>query len=113
MKTSQKLAVRASELRQRLNELAGIEALDDSQRGELDTLTAEYATVELRYRAALTGESDALETATAEPPADGEVRERLELMGRARVGRYAAAALVAGPWTASRPKQARRSAAPE
>ena len=93
MKTSQKLAVRASEIRARLNELAGVETLDDSQRGELDTLTGEYATVEARYRAALTGESDALETATVEPPADGEARERRELVTRARVGRFAAAAL--------------------
>ena len=92
MRQSQTLAIRASEARARLNELAGIETLDDAQRGELDTLTAEYRDVEARYRAALTAESAELETREA-PAADPETRERRELMGRATVGRWITAAL--------------------
>ena len=59
MRQSQTLAIKASEVRARLNELAGIETLDDAQRTELDTLTGEYRDVEARYRAALTAESGA------------------------------------------------------
>ena len=95
MRDSQRFTIRASEVRARLNELAGVETLDDGQRGELDTLTREFQDVEAKLRAALTVEA-AAETAaetTAGAPVDGEARERRELMGRARVGRFAAAAL--------------------
>ena len=93
MKQSQTLAIRASEVRARLNELAGVETLDDAQRTELDTLTGEYRDVEARYRAALTAESAELETREAGPPADPETREARELLGRAQVGRWVTAAL--------------------
>ena len=93
MKQSQTLAIRASEARARLNELAGIETLDDAQRGELDTLTGEYRDVEARYRAALTAESGELETREAGEPADPETREARELLGKAQVGRWVTAAL--------------------
>ena len=86
MRQSQTLAIRASEVRARLNELAGIETLDDAQRGELDTLTGEYATVEARYRAALTAESGELETREA-PAADPETREARELLGVCAAGK--------------------------
>ena len=92
MKQSQTLAIKASEVRARLNELAGVETFDDAQRTELDTLTGEYRDVEARYRAALTGESDALETREA-PAADPETREARALLGRAQIGRWVTAAL--------------------
>ena len=37
----QKLAIRLSEIRSKLNELSGVDELTDEQRGELDSLTAE------------------------------------------------------------------------
>ena len=92
MRQSQTLAIRASEIRAKLNELAGVETLDDAQRGELDTLTGEYRDTEARYRAALTAESGELETREA-PAADPETREARELLGRATVGRWISAAL--------------------
>ena len=92
MKQSQTLAIRASEARARLNELAGVETLDDAQRTELDTLTGEYRDVEARYRAALTAESGELETRES-PAADPETREARELLGKAQVGRWVTAAL--------------------
>ena len=93
MRQSQTLAVRASEVRARLNELAGVETLDDAQRGELDTLTGEYRDVEARYRAALTAESAELETREAGEPADPETREARELLGKAQLRRWITAAL--------------------
>ena len=93
MRQSQTLAIKASEVRARLNELAGIETLDDAQRGELDTLTGEYRDVESRYRAALTAESAELETREAGEPADPETREARELLGKAQLRRWITAAL--------------------
>ena len=94
MRTSQRLELRASEIRQRLNEITGLEgeSLTAEIREESDRLVAEFRDTETRRRAALVSESSEAET-TAGAPVDGEARERRELMGRARVGRFAAAAL--------------------
>ena len=93
MRTSQRLELRASEIRQRLNEISGLEGegLTDEIRAESDRLVGEFRDVETRRRAALVSESSETETTVA--PVDGEARERRELMSRARVGRFAAAAL--------------------
>ena len=93
MRVSQRLELRASEIRQRLNAISGLEgeALTAEIREESDRLGAEFADVETRRRAALIAESSETETTAA--PVDAETRERLELRGRARVGRFAAAAL--------------------
>ena len=53
MTDAQKLALRASEIRTRLAELAGIEEITDEQRAEIGTLRVEYATVETRAQAAI------------------------------------------------------------
>ena len=87
MTEAQRLTIRASEVRQRLNELAGVDELTDDQRGEVDTLTTEYRDVETRLRAAVVAEG------TPAPVEDAEHREREELRGRASVGRYLGAAL--------------------
>ena len=89
MKLSQTLELRASAIRQRLNEVAGLEGddLTDEIRAESDELTREYADVETRRRAAIVGESEEIETATATEP-DAEQRERIELRGRATLGGY-------------------------
>ena len=94
MTKSQKWTVRSSELREKLNGLAGLDTLTDEQRAEVDTLTTEYRDVECRLRAALVAE--AAETAAqgaqdgAAGAPDGETRERTELRSRARVGRFLA-----------------------
>ena len=86
---TQKLTIRASEVRQRLNTIAGLEgdALTDEIRSESDALTVEYRDTETRLRAAIAGES------TEAPAEDAEHREREELRGRATFGRYLGAAL--------------------
>ena len=93
MTNSQRLTLRASEIRQRLNEIAGLDgdAMTDEIRHESDRLGTEYGDVETRRRAAIVAEDvETRETAT-EP--DAEKRERVELRGRSTLGRYLAAAM--------------------
>ena len=77
MTNAQKLTVRASEIRQRLNEISGLEgdALTDEVRAESTTLGNEFADVETKLRAAITAD-DGERTVTAE---DGEARELRQL----------------------------------
>ena len=72
MLKSHTLALRASEIRQRLNEIAGLsgDKLTDEVRAEADKLSAEYRDNETQYRAALIGEDGA----PATDPADREFR---------------------------------------
>ena len=92
MTTSQTLELRASEIRQRLNAIAGMDDLSDDVRQESDKLTEEYASVETRRRAALIAEdAERVETHATEP--DAETRERAALRQRAYVGAYIAARL--------------------
>ena len=53
---SQKLELRASEIREKLNLLSGTETLTDEQRTEIDTLSTEYRDVETKRRAAIVAE---------------------------------------------------------
>ena len=94
MTNSQKLAVRLSEIRQRLNEVAGLEgdAFTDAIRLESDKLQAEFADKETQYRAAIVGEGEAEKRALESEP-DAERRERIELRGKASLGAYLRAAL--------------------
>ena len=102
MTESQRLTVRASEIRQRLNEIAGLDgdALTDEIRTEGDKLNTEYRDVETKLRAALVAED--------QPPAelrdgmmDAETRAFVALRNRTRLGRYFDACLnqtpVSGP----------------
>ncbi len=59
MKDSQRLQLRASEIRTRLAEIAGLadDALTDEIRSESDKLTTEYRDTETKHRAALVAES--------------------------------------------------------
>ena len=61
MTNSQKLSVRLSEIRQRLNEVAGLEgeAYTAEIRAENDKLQTEYRDLEGKYRAAVIAEGDA------------------------------------------------------
>ena len=94
MTDAQKLTVRASEIRSRLNELNGLEgdAYTSELRTESDTLTTEYRDVETKLRASIVADGD-LETRVRETPTgDPEHRERLEIRSRTGLGEFLAAA---------------------
>ena len=91
MTQSQKLAIRGSEIRSRLNELNGVAELGDDQKREADALTREYDTVEREMRMALVIED---EPAKVTPTAtDGEAKERDALLERASLANYVNAAI--------------------
>ena len=82
MTKAQKIALRLSEVRQRLNEIAGIEgeAFTDEIRNEAGTLTGEYGDLETRHRAAMIAEGDDEARARAafgDPDGEGAERGRL------------------------------------
>ena len=81
MTNRQKLELRASEIRAKLTELAGVDALTDEQRGEIDTLRTEYADTERKIQAASIGD-DQPEGREART----EDRQLAELIGGADVG---------------------------
>ena len=89
MMVSQKLALRASEIRTRLSELAGTETLEDGTKTELDNLRNEYADVERKIQAALISEDKPVETRNENP----EDRELDGLLKRGNVGNIFEAAL--------------------
>ena len=101
MTNAQKLRLRLSQVRQRLNEIASLEGDDfsDEIRAEAETLQTEYRDLEIRNQAAIVAEGEA-ETRATEGP-DAERRERLELRSRASLTAYLTAALsgrqVSGP----------------
>ncbi len=77
----QKLTVRLSEIRQRLNEIAGLdETLTDEQRQESDRLNTEYRDMETKLRAATTASDEGVQTRSG---ADGEARELRALLSGA------------------------------
>ena len=93
MTTSQKLQLRASEIRTRLAEIAGLadDALTDEIRSESDKLTTEYRDTETRHRAALVSESAELTEAETRGDLDGadaETRALMDLQGRASFAAY-------------------------
>ena len=95
MTRSQTLAIRASEIRQRLNEIAGLaaDAVTDEVRAESDALTGEYRTVETQHRAALVGEAEEVRAAEGEfGNGDGQAAEVRALLGRVNIGSYLAPA---------------------
>ena len=90
----QKATLRGSEIRSKLNELAGLDDLTEEQVTETDALTAEYRTVEARLRA-LTVAADAPEESddgeTHDP--DAADRELRTILAEATVGKIFAAAV--------------------
>ena len=97
MTNLQRLELRASEIRSRLNELSGIETgeLTSEHRSEMDTLSVEYADVERQKRAAILAGDVAPET--PEPNAGGERREISSLIERAEIAAYLRAAASGNP----------------
>ena len=92
---SQKLAVRLSEIRQRLNEIAGLEtdAMTDEVRAESDRLAAEFAAKETQHRAAIIAEGEEEARARGEfGNGDGQPAEVRALLGRVNIGEYLARA---------------------
>ena len=87
MTNSQRLTIRSSEIRARLNELSGLEELDAETRSELDTLSQTYQDTETQLRAALISESAAEQRGLESAP-DAEQRERLELRSNASLTNY-------------------------
>ena len=86
----QKATLRASEIRSRLNELAGTDDLSDEQSQEVDTLTTEYRTTETRIRAlTVAGDEPQSETSDDDP---GE-RELRTMIDDANIGRIFAASV--------------------
>ena len=59
MTNSQRLTIRASEIREKLNELSQVDELSTEQRSELDKLSKEYSDVEAKLRASTIAESAA------------------------------------------------------
>ena len=87
MTPKQKLEIRMSEVRQRLNEVAGLEgdAFTDDVRAEAATLTAEYQDLEVRHRASIIGEGEAEAAAVgafADGTTDQDGAEVRSLIGR-------------------------------
>ena len=92
MTNSQRLTIRSSEIRARLNELSGLEELDEAERSELDSLSQTYKDTEAQLRVALLSEGETERRALATAP-DAKVRERAQLLERANVGMIFDAAL--------------------
>ena len=91
MTNAQKLAVRLSEIRQRLNEIAGLEgdAVTDEIRAEADKLTTEYRDKETQHRAAIVAEGEEQRAAEGEHGnGDGEPAEVRALLSRVGIGDY-------------------------
>ena len=92
MTNAQKIELRLSQVKQRLNAISGLEgeAFTDEVRSESDALGKEYADLETRHRAAIIADgttTTTTETRTVEH-GDAEQRERVELRSRASIGRY-------------------------
>ena len=95
MTALQRLQLAMSRVRQRLNEIGGLEGdeFTDEVRTEAATLEGEYGDLEIRSRALTIGESDEGELSETGEVADAEARERARLRGRVRVGNYMGAAM--------------------
>ena len=92
MTTTQKIALRLSEVRTRLNEVSGLEGDDFTQevRAESEKLTKEYGDLESRHRAAIVSEGEPIETRQADT---GEGAELRQLISKANISGIFDAAL--------------------
>ena len=91
MTNAQKLTIRLSEIRQRLNEIASLEgdAMTDEVRNEADKLGGEYRNAETQHRAAIVAEGEDRAAAEGEfGNGDGEPAEVRSLIQRVTIGDY-------------------------
>lgn len=115
MNDLQKVQLRISEVRERLNELGAKDNTTDAERAELTQLTGEYKTLEVRFRALTVAQADAAPdtenrdasaAAAGGAPAAGttdagdtEARERAKLQARIELRSYLRAAMDGTPLT--------------
>ena len=92
MTASQKIQIKLSEHRQKLNTLLGVETRDEAQQTELERLTGEVQALEPKLRAALAAEPDP-QTKTTDTTGDPEARERIEIRSRTGLGEFLHAAV--------------------
>ena len=83
MTQSQKIMIRLSECRQKLNELLGVETRSAEQTAQMESLTAEVSKREPELRAALASEPDPAEIVLE---GDAASRELAQLTARSNVG---------------------------
>ena len=91
MTNKQKIELRLSEVRSRLNEISGIEgdAFTDEIRNEATALQTEYGNLEIRHRSAIVAEGeDESRMRGAFNEGDGENAEIRQLMGAVSLGDY-------------------------
>ena len=96
MTESQKIEMRRSKVRERLAAISKLSGDEYSETivTEERSLQEEYGSLELRHRSSLIAEDKDLETRKLEVgEPDAEMRARLELRSRARIGNYVRAAL--------------------
>ena len=100
MTNLQRLELRSSEIRTRLNDLSGIEhaELTDEHRSEIDSLANEFKDVERQKRAAIMAGDAPVDTPEPESR-DAETREIDGLIQRAEIGAYLRAAAGGNPVT--------------
>ena len=91
----QKIQIRLSECRQRLNELLAIEGRTAEQDTEMGALTKEVSAKEPELRAAIAAEPD--DDSKTTPAGDPEERERLALARDSHVGAFIASAISGKP----------------
>ena len=93
MTPAQKIQLRLSQVRKRLNEISGLEgdAFTDEIRSEAESLQNEYSDLEIRHQAVIVAEGEP-ETRELNGP-DAEMRERIELRSKASLTGYLQAAL--------------------
>ncbi len=91
MTTKQKIELRLSKVRSRLNEIAGLSELTPEIREEAATLEAEYSDLETRHRAAIISEGEAEQAAIGLFPdgsQDSDGAEVRQLIGRVSLRDY-------------------------
>ena len=93
MTNKQKIELRLSKVRSRLNEIAGLdgEGFTDEVREELDGLESEYGDLERRHRAAILSEGEAQAAAIGQFPdgsTDEDGAEVRQLLGRVTLADY-------------------------
>ena len=95
MTNAQKIRLRLSQVRQRLNEISGLEGDDftDEIRSEAQALQTEYRDLEARHQAVIVAEGEGETRANGSEDLDAEARERLELRSQASLTAYLRAAL--------------------
>ena len=87
--TVQRLQIRQSEIRERLNELLAVETPDDEQLTELRSLTSDAQNLEVTLRAAMVAEPEPVDQVVETP----DEKEEVELRSKFSIGRVLSALL--------------------